>query len=195
LLFVFDNFDQPGEFATVKDFFPHGAKILFTSRHVDSKRLGNPIEVGAMSAEEGVELLLHQAGLEKTAENVENAKAITQELGGLALAIDQAATYLSARHVPLHSFSNVYEKRRAAILKHVSRVSLRLTSFHPISLDLSHPISRHIFRFRGFGRIFPALRGFGVSQGWTLGAVTLIMSASFGMFPLVLTHAKKTELQ
>ena len=73
-----------------------------------------------MSDNEGIELLLHQAGLEKTTENLEHAKAITQELGGLALAIDQAATYINARHVPLHTFSGVYEKRRAAILKHVS---------------------------------------------------------------------------
>ena len=120
LSFVFDNFDQPAEFSSVKDFFPHGAKIIFTSRHVDSKRLGRAIEVGAMSADEGVELLLHQAGVERTKENVADATAIAEELGGLALAIDQAATYISARHVPLHSFSGVYEKRRAAILKHVS---------------------------------------------------------------------------
>ena len=72
-----------------------------------------------MSDDEGTELLLHQAELEKTAVNLEYAKRITQELGGLALAIDQAATYISSRHVPLHTFSEVYKKRRAAILKHV----------------------------------------------------------------------------
>ncbi len=32
ILFVFDNFDQPGEFSTVRDFFCHRAKIIFTSR-------------------------------------------------------------------------------------------------------------------------------------------------------------------
>lgn len=92
MLLVLDTFDQPGEFTTVKDFFPLGAKIIFTSRHNDSKRPGISIEVGAMSDSEGVELLPHQAGLEKTTEDLEHAKAITQELGGLALAIDQAAT-------------------------------------------------------------------------------------------------------
>lgn len=118
LLFVFDNFDQPGDFTTVKDFFPHRTRIIFTSRHVDSKRLGKCIEVGAMTADEGIELLLHQADLEKTDDNVENARAITEKLGGLALAIDQAATYISARHVPLQSFNDIYAKRRTAILKH-----------------------------------------------------------------------------
>ena len=120
LLLVFDTFDQPDEFTTVRDFFPHGAKIILTSRHNDSKRLGISIEIEAMSENEGIELLLHQAGLEKTPDNLEHARAITQKLGGLALAIDQVATYVNARHMPLHTFSEVYEKRRAAILKHVS---------------------------------------------------------------------------
>ena len=74
-----------------------------------------------MSSDEGVELLLHQSGLEKATENVENAKAITEKLGGLALAIDQAATYISARHLPLESFIELYAKRRAAILKHTPK--------------------------------------------------------------------------
>ena len=117
-LFVFDNYDQPGEFGNVKEFFPHRASIIFTSRHVDSKRLGKSVEIGGMPEEEAVELLLLQACLEKTQENITNAKAITEKLGGLALAIDQAATYISARHVPLHSFIDVYAKRKAAILKH-----------------------------------------------------------------------------
>ncbi len=121
IIFVFDNFDQPGEFSTIKEFLPHKAKIIFTTRHVDSKRLGRCIEVGAMSTDEGVELLLHQSGLEKTKENMENAKAITEKLGGLALAIDQAATYISASHVPLESFIELYAKRRAAILKHTPK--------------------------------------------------------------------------
>ena len=122
LLLVFDTFDQPGKF-TVKDFFPLSAKIIITSRHYDSMRLGSSIEVGALTDEEGIKLLLHQAGLEKTAEKpeiVEHARIITQELGRLALAIDQAAMYINGRQVPLHSFPGVYKKRRAAILKHVS---------------------------------------------------------------------------
>ena len=76
------------------------------------------MEIGAMPVEEAVELLLVQAGLEKTPESAEHAEAITNKLGGLALAIDQAATYISARQVPLESFIDVYGRRKAAILKH-----------------------------------------------------------------------------
>ena len=135
LLLVFDTFDQPGEFTIIKDFFPLGAKIIFTSRHSDSKRLGSPIDVGAMSDDEGTELFLHQAGLEKTAVNLEYAKRISQELGGLALAIDQAATYIISRHLPLRKFSEVYKKRRAAILKHVrSRWPNHSPKMNPIKI-------------------------------------------------------------
>ena len=59
---------------------------------VDTKRLAKSLEIGAIPVEEAVEWLLLQAGLEKTEENVEHAKAITDKLGGLVLAIDQAAT-------------------------------------------------------------------------------------------------------
>jgi len=43
---------------------------------------------------------------------------VVEKLGGLALAIDQAATYISARRIPLDAFVALYAKRRAAILKH-----------------------------------------------------------------------------
>lgn len=124
LLLIFDTFDKPDEFA-IKEFFPLDAKIIITSRRNDLMRLGSSVEVGELTDDEGVELLFHQAGLEKTRENREHARVITQELGGLALAIDQAATYINVRKVPLDLFPNVYKKRRAAILRHVSCRSVK----------------------------------------------------------------------
>lgn len=120
LLFVFDSFDQPDDFTTLKDFFPLDAKIIVTSRHNGSKRLGNVIEVEALTEDEGIELLLRQAGRTKTMENQKHARVIIQELGGLALAIDQAATYINVRQVALDKFPQVYGERRDAILRHVS---------------------------------------------------------------------------
>ena len=118
VLMVFDNYDKPAEFPTVRDYLSQRAKIIFTSRHTDARRLGKSIEVGAMTLDEGIELLLLQSGYERTDENVEDARQIVENLGGLALAIDQAATYIGARHVPLKSFPEVFAKRRSAILKH-----------------------------------------------------------------------------
>ena len=120
VLFVFDNYDRPGRFSNIKDFFPYRVSILCTSRHTDSKRLGNSVEVGPMPIPEGIELLLLQSGYEHTAENVKDAHSIVEKLGCLALAIDQAATYISTRLIPLDSFITLYAKRRAAILKHTA---------------------------------------------------------------------------
>ncbi len=47
---------------------------------------------------------------------------MVEKLGSLALAIDQAATYISARRIPLDAFVALYAKRRAAILKHTPAI-------------------------------------------------------------------------
>ena len=65
-----------------------------------------------------MELLLLQSGYERTERNVEKAHQIVETLGGLALAIDQAATYIAAQSIPLSSFVEVFAKRRSAILRH-----------------------------------------------------------------------------
>ena len=64
-----------------------------------------------------MELLLFQSGYERTEETVEEARQIVGTLGGLALAIDQAATYIKAQNIPLSSFAEAFAKRRTAILK------------------------------------------------------------------------------
>lgn len=119
-LFVFDNYDRPGKFLNIKEFFPYPVSILCTSRHTDSKRLGDSVEIGPMPIPEGIELLLLQSGCEHTADNIRDARSIVEKLGGLALAIDQAATYISTRRIPLDAFITLYAKRRAAILKHTA---------------------------------------------------------------------------
>jgi hypothetical protein len=45
-------------------------------------------------------------------------KKIVKQLGYLALAIDQAAAYISIRQLPLSLFTEHYEKRKEFILKH-----------------------------------------------------------------------------
>lgn len=63
-------------------------------------------------------MLLLQSGYERAEKTVEEARQIVETLGGLALAIDQTATYIGARHISLNSFPEVFAKRRSAILKH-----------------------------------------------------------------------------
>lgn len=51
ILMIFDNYDKPTEFPTIRDYLPHRSKIIFNSRHTDAKRLGKNVEIGAMIAE------------------------------------------------------------------------------------------------------------------------------------------------
>ena len=118
-LLVFDNYDDPAGFSDITDFYPDYGSVVITSRHHSSKRLGVTFEVGALTDDEGVELLLRGArhDLKGSASLVE-AKTVVAKLGHLALAIDQAASYISAHQMSLQMFAEVFESRREAILKH-----------------------------------------------------------------------------
>lgn len=94
-------------------------RILCTSRHADVGRLGTTLNVGSLSELEGLDLLLHRSHHEGTTHNVEAGTAIVQKLGCLALAIDQAAAYITFRHLPLTDFMDHYERRKKVILNHV----------------------------------------------------------------------------
>ncbi|KAI9863316.1 MAG: hypothetical protein M1813_003758 [Trichoglossum hirsutum] len=119
-LMVFDNYDQPGEFKNLSDFFPQGqtGAMLFTSRNTDSKRLGVTITVTQMTEDEGLELLLRQSELGVNRDNTVEGKKIIKKLGCLPLAIDQAGAYIATRKLPLQLFAKHYGERKEAVLKH-----------------------------------------------------------------------------
>ncbi|KAI9770486.1 MAG: hypothetical protein M1839_003201 [Geoglossum umbratile] len=119
-LIVFDNYDQPGEFRNIAEYFPHGGSgaILVTSRHSDSERLGVTIRFMRMTEDEGLELLLRQTKLEKNDDNIIEGKKIIQKLSYLPLAIDQAAAYINTRKLLLPLFAKHYDERKELVLKH-----------------------------------------------------------------------------
>lgn len=119
VLFVFDNFDKPSTFTNVKELLPNHGKILFASRNAEPRRLGQSIRVEAMPVNEGVELLLRQAGSDPNGKNIAEARGIVEKLAGLALAVDQAATYIASRRLPLEAFHQIYTEKRSTILGHV----------------------------------------------------------------------------
>ena len=118
-MLVFDNYDDPVGFPDVMDFYPDHGSVVVTSRHQSSKRLGVAFEVGALTDEEGVELLLRSVkNDDQDWELLAEAKRVVVKLGHLALAIDQAASYISARQMSLQTFAEVFESRKKAILAH-----------------------------------------------------------------------------
>ncbi|KAL8977024.1 MAG: hypothetical protein Q9205_007094, partial [Flavoplaca limonia] len=122
-LLIFDNYDTPGEFTDIRRFFPQGehGHVIITSRRRDLDRLGAAVELGAMSPEEGVNLLLRGCSRPEIDQNLDTAKDIVLRLGGLALAIDQAGAYIAHRRIPpaeLGNFLKSFETQREEILSY-----------------------------------------------------------------------------
>lgn len=70
------------------------------------------------SEAEGLDLLLHQSHHGTTDDNIREGTMIVQKLGCLALAIDQAAAYITFRHLPHVHFMDHYEERKKTILEY-----------------------------------------------------------------------------
>jgi tetratricopeptide (TPR) repeat protein len=119
-LLVFDNYDRPDEVLRISSYFPQSSfgNIIVTSRHADSKRLGNTIQVTGMTEDESIDLIFARSELERTRENVCEAKAVVGQLGYLPLAVDQAGAYISAQSLSMSLFSKHYKERKANILKY-----------------------------------------------------------------------------
>jgi tetratricopeptide (TPR) repeat protein len=119
-LLVFDNYDRPDEVLRISNCFPQSScgKVIVTSRHASSKRLGNSIQVTGMTEGESLDLLFSRSELERTKENVCEAKAVVAQLGYLPLAVDQAGAYINAQNLPMSLFSTHYKERKAYILRY-----------------------------------------------------------------------------
>ena len=120
-LIVFDNFDNPKDFQEhdIRYYIPKATngRILFTSRHATSERLGHVIGVSGLNDGESLDLLL-QRPTSDAAER-QYGLAIAAMLGYLALALDQAGAYIRARCLPLQDFESHYKRRRKTILEEV----------------------------------------------------------------------------
>ena len=118
-LLILDNADDP---ARLKLFLPSNpaGHILLTSRardfavlHIDA-----PLILPVLSSEDAVAFLLHRTG-RKATETAERAAAIelAEELGGLPLALEQAAAYIAVHQSRFQDYLVSYRKRALALLE------------------------------------------------------------------------------
>jgi tetratricopeptide (TPR) repeat protein len=120
-LMVYDNFDSPRKVPNIQELLPnvgnetHGA-ILFTSRHVDSARLGTMIQVNQMGESDCLEVFFRHTQYERSKSNNTLASKIIDRLGNLPLAIDQAAAYIKSRQLKLNQFDEKYAELSATSL-------------------------------------------------------------------------------
>ncbi len=123
-LLILDNAD---ELALAREFLPPSisGQVLLTTRAQATGRFARRLEVNLLPTEQGALFLLHRAGLippdasleAALSPDVALAKEITQELGGLPLALDQAGTYIEEIPCSLSEYQRLYRTQRAEMLR------------------------------------------------------------------------------
>ncbi|KAK5215261.1 hypothetical protein LTR72_011673 [Exophiala xenobiotica] len=125
-LMVLDNYDDPDHFATIDRFIPSYSlgDILITTRSRGLESLGQVLTVPPMTQQEGTELLLRDHSTFKVDTYQEKCYQIVRRLGGLPLALDQAAAFIRYKQLALNQldeFLSLYEAQREQVLRHTPR--------------------------------------------------------------------------
>jgi tetratricopeptide (TPR) repeat protein len=123
-LLILDNAD---DLALLPEFLPPvlGGHLLLTTRTIATGRLAHRLEIETLPPESGALFLLRRAALlapdatleHTTHEERELALQISQELGGLPLALDQAGAYLEETGTNLISYWQIYQQHRDEMLR------------------------------------------------------------------------------
>ncbi|HVU66893.1 MAG TPA: tetratricopeptide repeat protein [Ktedonobacteraceae bacterium] len=127
-LLIFDNMDEP---QLAEPFLPRAASghIIFTTRARAIHHFARRLEVKQMDEETGALLLLRRASLLPLQALLEQAAgqerklacAISHELDGLPLALDQAGAYVKETPCTLADYLRLYQQRQQDLLSRRSR--------------------------------------------------------------------------
>ena len=123
-LLILDNAD---ELSLLSAFLPPslGGHLLLTTRAAATGRLAYRLEIGTLLPEHGALFLLRRAALiapdaellQASSQERELAVQISQELGELPLALDQAGAYLEETGMDLAEYWQIYQQHRATLLQ------------------------------------------------------------------------------
>ncbi len=110
-LVVFDNAPGP---ASIVEFLPRagGGHVLVTSRDPAWQGIAEPVAVDVLPMAEAVALLRQRSG----DPDEQAAARLAEVLGGLPLALEQAAAYAAAQQLPLARYLDLFGQRRAELL-------------------------------------------------------------------------------
>jgi tetratricopeptide (TPR) repeat protein len=163
-LLILDNADDLG---LVQSFMPpvFGGQVLLTTREHATGRFAHRVEIDTLTTENGALLLLRRAGvlsaqgaLEEAAEQeIALTRQISEALGNLPLALDQAGAYIEETECGLLSYQRQYQQHQASLLQWRSK----LASDHPEpvattwslafeKVEQANPLAADLLRFCAF---------------------------------------------
>jgi tetratricopeptide (TPR) repeat protein len=130
-LLIFDNAD---DIEMVRAYLPIGDKtnghIILTTRAQAVGTVAHTVQVNEMDNEEGTQLLLKRGKLLKTGQLLDqvdasdraSAESIVEAVGGLPLALDQAAAYIEETGCSLSDYLKLYQTHHQNLLKRRGRL-------------------------------------------------------------------------
>lgn len=146
-LLIFDNVE---DFQLLEGFLPAEIKghVLLTTLSQDTGTHALRIAVEPMDNNTGAELLLRRAKLiaiERTLEHLAaadaaTARSLSEDMGGLALALDQAGAYIEETGVSLSEYVQRYQAERSYLLNRRGSL-VREYSEHPDSVAVTLGLS------------------------------------------------------
>jgi tetratricopeptide (TPR) repeat protein len=108
-------FDNAPDAESVRDYIPSGTgHIIVTSRDSRWRGVASSLTVRVLPASEAVDFISNRTGQQDEA----TAATLAEALGYLPLALEQAAAYIEACGCSLSHYENLFQQRKAELLRH-----------------------------------------------------------------------------
>jgi tetratricopeptide (TPR) repeat protein len=116
---ILDNIDTEEAASVAQDLLARlrGGSVLITSRLAQWSANVEPLEIDVLAPEAATQFLLKRSerGRRKLASDPQDAAALAQELGGLALALEQAGAYIAQQRTSLADYLTQWRAHLPAI--------------------------------------------------------------------------------
>lgn len=116
-LLILDNVDTEDAARAVEELLPrlHSGRVLITSRLSSWSGAVQAIPLDVLDVESAKEFLLARTGAPRDAESLSAAQDLAEELGRLALALEQAAAYVKKMRLSLSEYLQRWRAHEAAV--------------------------------------------------------------------------------
>ena len=119
-LLILDNIDTPEAAVEVEKTLPklQGGEVIITSRMADWSAAVQTTELDVLGEQDAAAFLLERTELrrKKTDTDTDDASVLANELGGLALALEQAGAYIAKNRFSFSEYRRRWESTREKVL-------------------------------------------------------------------------------